>query len=121
MTGKGVTTKRLKVNNHCEVSEQTKNEPHLLKTTYYGERMSPKLNSGDQVILRKINPRVFIEWGEIYMIQTNEYDIFCRLTPGSDNNTVKISYDNPNDKVTQEIPLTSISNFWRLIATARLN
>jgi len=96
-------------------------EQSLLKTTYYGERMNPKLNSGDQVILRKINPRAFIEWGEIYMLQMDDYNIFCRLAPGSDNNTVKIFYDNPNDNISQEIPMDSISNFWRLIATARIN
>lgn len=96
-------------------------DSNLLKTTHYGERMSPILNSGDQVILRKINPQAFIEWGEIYMLQIDDCNIFCRLTPGANSNTVKISYDNPNDNIYQEVPIDSISNFWRLIATARRN
>ncbi|MDP2335349.1 MAG: hypothetical protein Q8N05_02650 [Bacteroidota bacterium] len=103
------------------IIEETESEKTLLKTTYYGDRMKPTLKAGDGVVLRKINPNKFIEWGEIFLIQIDSYNIFCRVSPGIDKDSIKISYDNPEDKIIQEISLSQIQSIWKLIATARIN
>lgn len=92
-----------------------------LKTTYFGERMSPTLRSGDRVILNKIENKAIIEWGEIHMIQVDVYNVFCRVHRGVTNDQVTISYDNPEDTTTQQIPIRSIEAMWKLAATARIN
>ncbi|MGV8096002.1 MAG: hypothetical protein AB2L24_29470 [Mangrovibacterium sp.] len=93
----------------------------LLKTNVHGNRMFPTLKDGDQVILRKVNPYAFIEWGEVFLIQVDDQQIFCRLVPTDKNGVVRASYDNPDDRITQDVQLSSISSIWKLKATARLN
>jgi hypothetical protein len=93
----------------------------LLKTKVHSNRMFPTLKDGDQVILRKVNPYAFIEWGEVFLIQINDQQILCRLIPADENGGVRVSFDNPDDRITQDVQLSSISSIWKLKATARLN
>ena len=38
--------------------------------TVYGESMSPEYPSGSRILIKKINPSIFIEWGKVYVLDT---------------------------------------------------
>lgn len=38
--------------------------------TVYGESMAPEYPSGSRILIKKINPSIFIEWGKAYVLDT---------------------------------------------------
>lgn len=38
--------------------------------TVYGESMSPEYPSGSRILIKKINPDIFIDWGKVYVLDT---------------------------------------------------
>lgn len=38
--------------------------------TIYGDSMSPEYDSGSRVLIKRINPDVFIEWGKVFVLDT---------------------------------------------------
>lgn len=90
-----------------------------LKTVIYSERMRPVLCPGDAVHFVKLNNLNIIQWGEVHLVQVGEYNVVCRVHPGSTDEAIKISYE--ADTVTQEFSLNMVAAVWKLEATLRLN
>lgn len=97
-----------------EVMEETR-----LKTVVYTDRMGPVLNRGDIVLFKKLKNLSVIQWGEIHLVQTGEYNIICRVRPGSTPGNILISYE--ADSVTQEFPLSTLRGLWILNRTVTIN
>lgn len=38
--------------------------------TVYGESMAPEYPSGSRILIKKINPDIFIDWGKVYVLDT---------------------------------------------------
>lgn len=38
--------------------------------TVYGDSMSPEYPSGSRILIKKINPNIFIDWGKTYVLDT---------------------------------------------------
>lgn len=39
--------------------------------TIYGDSMHPEYPSGSRILIKKINPDIFIEWGKVYVLDTD--------------------------------------------------
>lgn len=38
--------------------------------TVYGESMAPEYPSGSRILIKKVNPDIFIDWGKVYVLDT---------------------------------------------------
>ena len=38
--------------------------------TVYGDSMAPEYPSGSRILIKKINPNIFIDWGKTYVLDT---------------------------------------------------
>lgn len=39
--------------------------------TVYGDSMAPEYPSGSRILIKKINPDIFIDWGKVYVLDTS--------------------------------------------------
>ncbi|MDD7529536.1 MAG: LexA family transcriptional regulator [Prevotellaceae bacterium] len=60
-----------------------------------GESMSPEYPSGSLVLIKKINERAFIDWGKVYVLDTENGTIIKKLMPSKDNDKVLCVSINP--------------------------
>lgn len=102
------------------IFEDTEDDQTILFSTYYGDRMTPTLKTGDQVILKKVNTD-YIEWGEVFMLQLQDCNVFCRLNQSEVFGSIMISYDKPGDNIKQDLPMYAVKHIWQLKALARIN
>lgn len=63
--------------------------------TIAGDSMSPRLPSGAQILIKKINEKAFIDWGKIYVLDTCNGVVVKRILPGRDADKVKCESINP--------------------------
>ncbi len=54
----------------------------------YGDSMEPEYPSGSTVLIKKINERAFIVWGQTYVLDTCNGSVIKRILPGPDENSV---------------------------------
>lgn len=60
------------------------------------ESMAPEYSNGSIVFLKKLDDNAFIEWGKVYMLNTNNGPIIKKLMPvGNDNSRVSCVSINP--------------------------
>jgi hypothetical protein len=93
----------------------------FLRCRYYAdsERMSPALLRGDMMLLLKVD-KIF-HWGEIHMIQTDDFNIVCRPKVCSED-SITINYDSKNVHYNgQELPTKYIKAIWELVASNRIH
>lgn len=61
-----------------------------------GESMSPEYPSGSQVLIKKINEKAFIDWGKVYVLDTENGTVIKKLMPTKDPDKVLCVSINPN-------------------------
>lgn len=61
-----------------------------------GESMSPEYPSGSQILIKKINERAFIDWGKVYVLDTENGTVIKKLMPAKDPSKVLCVSINPN-------------------------
>lgn len=54
----------------------------------YGDSMEPEYPNGSTVLIKKINERAFIVWGQTYVLDTCNGSVIKRILPGPDENSV---------------------------------
>lgn len=62
----------------------------------YGESMSPDIPNGSVVYVKRINPRVFIEWGKCFILDTVNGPLIKYLAPGHNEGFIKCVSANPD-------------------------
>lgn len=83
----------------------------------YGESMSPEYPSGSRVLIKKINPSIFIDWGKTYVLDTPNGVIIkevheCKDKPGY----IKCHSINPDPKFSDfDIPLSEVYGMYRVL------
>lgn len=60
-----------------------------------GDSMSPEYPSGSQIIIKKINENAFIEWGKVYVLDTENGAIVKQVRKTPDPNLVECVSLNP--------------------------
>ena len=78
----------------------------------YGESMEPGIRSGDIVFVRELHNRTTLQWGEIYLIVTDEtcdnMRTIKRVYPHPDGQHYILRADNPTYKGDTIIPVASV-------------
>lgn len=88
--------------------------------TIYDDAMAPTVPRGSIVLAREYNTTRFVEWGEIYMIETDDGPILARLTPGKDEDHYLCERDNPEKRfATINMPKSEIRGIFRVVAMAK--
>ena len=78
----------------------------------YGESMEPGIRSGDIVFVRELHNRATLQWGEIYLVVTDEtcdnMRTIKRVYPHPDGQHYILRADNPMYKGDTVIPVASV-------------
>lgn len=82
----------------------------------YGDSMAPEYPSGSRVLIKKINPEVFIDWGKVYVLDTSNGVIIKELHKNSKDNYVTCHSINPDPKFADfEVPISEVYGFYRVL------
>ena len=78
----------------------------------YGESMEPGIRSGDIVFVRELHNRTTLQWGEIYLVVTDDscdnMRTIKRVYPHPDGQHYILRADNPTYKGDTIIPIASV-------------
>lgn len=78
----------------------------------YGESMEPGIRSGDIVFVRELHNRTTLQWGEIYLVVTDDscdnMRTIKRVYPHPDGQHYILRADNPTYRGDTVIPITSV-------------
>jgi phage repressor protein C with HTH and peptisase S24 domain len=79
------------------------NFPGIIKGSFalqvYGNSMSPTLEDGSWAILRPIENKLSINWGQVYYIEYHDYRVFKRLLASENEDEVILWSDNQHEMI----------------------
>lgn len=74
-----------------------------------GDSMAPEYPAGSRVLIKRINESAFVEWGKVYVIDTENGVVLKRVVPADDENYIRCVSINPApDYAPFNIPKSSI-------------
>lgn len=85
--------------------------------TVYGDSMAPEYPSGSRILIKKINPNIFIDWGKTYVLDTANGVIVKELheCKGKEG-YVKCHSINPDPKFSDfDVPLSEVYGVYRVL------
>ena len=82
-----------------------------------GESMSPEIPNGSYIFIRRIDERMFIEWGRVYVLDTENGVVIKRLAPSDKGEGwVKCLSDNPDPVYAPfDVDLSGVRGVWRVL------
>lgn len=81
----------------CEkITSPVKGAQFAIRVT--GDSMAPEYPNGSVVLIRQINEEAFIEWGKVYVLDTDNGVVIKELRPCQDENLVSCHSINPHPK-----------------------
>ena len=66
--------------------------------TVTGDSMAPDYPNGSQVLIKKVDERVFIEWGRVYVLDTCNGSVIKEVRKGDDGDALMCHSLNPDPK-----------------------
>jgi transcriptional regulator with XRE-family HTH domain len=88
--------------------------------SYFGKGMSPQIENGDWLAIRRINDFSFFNYGSLYFVVTKELVIVRTLRKSSNEKTILlISSQDFNDPI--ELPISSIKALYAITAIIKRN
>ena len=66
--------------------------------TVYGDSMAPEYPSGSRILIKKINPNLFIDWGKVYVLDTPNGVIVKEVHESNREGYVSCRSINPDPK-----------------------
>ena len=83
--------------------------------TVSGDSMSPEYPSGCQILIKKIDPSIYIDWGRVYVLDTANGTIIKKLMPvDEDKSKVRCVSINPNYP-SYEVSLEHVFGVYRVL------
>lgn len=74
-----------------------------------GDSMAPEYSAGARVLIKRINESAFIEWGKVYVIDTENGVVLKKVVPADDDTNIRCVSINPHPNYAPfNIPKTSI-------------
>ena len=74
-----------------------------------GDSMTPEYPAGARVLIKRINESAFIEWGKVFVIDTENGVVLKKVVPADDDNCIRCVSINPHPNYAPfNIPKTSI-------------
>ncbi len=84
--------------------------------TVSGDSMAPEYPSGSQIIIKKINERAFIKWGEAYVLDTCNGTVIKLIVPSEREGYIKCVSINSNPKYAPfEVSFEDIYGIYRVL------
>ena len=84
-----------------------------------GDSMSPEYPSGSQIIIKKINEQAFVEWGKVYVLDTENGAIVKQVRKTPDPEVVECVSLNPAYQPF-EVPVKYIRGWYRVLMVLSL-
>lgn len=82
----------------------------------YGDSMTPEYPSGSRVLIKKIDPSVFIDWGKVYVLDTSNGVIIKELHKNEKEGYVTCHSINPDPKYADfELAIADVYGFYRVL------
>ena len=84
--------------------------------TVYGESMAPEYPSGSRVLIKKVNPEVFIDWGKAYVLDTSNGVIIKEVMESAKEGCIRCHSINPDPKFSDfDVPMSEIYGIYRVL------
>lgn len=84
--------------------------------TVYGESMAPEYPSGSRILIKKINPNIFIDWGKVYVLDTPNGVVVKEVHESNVEGYVSCHSINPDPKFKPfDIPMNEIFGMYRVL------
>ena len=84
--------------------------------TIYGDSMSPEYPSGSRVLIKKINPDIFIDWGCVYVLDTSNGVILKEIRKCQKEGFITCHSINSNPKYADfDVSLKEIYGMYRVL------
>lgn len=84
--------------------------------TVYGDSMAPEYPSGSKVLIKKINPEVFIEWGRTFVLDTSNGVIIKEIHYCEREGYITCHSINNDPKYKDfDIPLSEVYGMYRVL------
>ena len=85
--------------------------------TVYGDSMYPDYPSGARILIKKIDPSVYIAWGNVFVLDTANGVIVKELQPSEHEGKLLCHSLNPNGKFKDfEVSMQDINGMYRVLA-----
>ena len=82
-----------------------------------GESMEPTYPRGSRVLIKSVNHESFIEWGEVYVLDTVNGILLKEVQPAETNEKITCVSLNPNGKHKPfDVPLKDIRKMYKVLA-----
>lgn len=82
----------------------------------YGESMYPDIPNGSVCYLQRVNPKVFLDWGKAFILDTVNGPVLKYLAPGTDDAHIKCISANPDPMYAPfEVSKTDILGIYRVV------
>jgi len=85
--------------------------------TVYGDSMYPDFPSGSRILIKKVDPSAFIDWGNVYVLDTVNGVIVKELQPSEHEGRIMCRSLNPSGKYKDfEVTSTDVRAMYRVLA-----
>ena len=82
----------------------------------YGESMAPEYPSGSRVLIKKINPDIFIDWGKVYVLDTSNGVIIKEVIVSPKEGCIRCHSINPDPKYADfDVPMDEVYGMYRVL------
>lgn len=89
--------------------------------TVYGDSMAPEYPSGSRILIKKINPNIFIEWGKVYVLDTENGVIVKEIHQSETKGYISCYSINPDPKYKPfDILMSEIYGMYRVLMSLSL-
>ena len=82
--------------------------------TVTGDSMMPEYNPGDRILIKRIDPNLFIEWGRVYVLDTPNGAVLKKLEKAEDPGFVQCLSINPGVSPFQ-IDMKTVRGWYRVL------
>lgn len=84
--------------------------------TVYGDSMAPEYPSGSRVLIKRVNPEVFLDWGKAYVLDTSNGVIIKEVLRSPRDGFVTCHSINPDPKYADfDVPLSEVYGIYRVL------
>lgn len=84
--------------------------------TVYGDSMAPEYPSGSRILIKKINPDIFIDWGKTYVLDTPNGVIVKEIWESPQEGFVRCHSINPDPKYKPfDVSMDEVHGIYRVL------
>lgn len=84
--------------------------------TVYGDSMSPEYPSGSRLLIKRIDPSIFIDWGKVFVLDTSNGVIVKEVHTCEKEGYVTCHSINPDPKYADfDVPLKEVYGMYRVL------